>query len=200
MKNWWTIALGVVFGLLGAGIIWLVSQPPRGTAIKLLPPPTPLPIQIHIIGEVNDPGVYALSVESRVKDAVEAAGGFTDYAKRSALNLAAPLEDGIQIQVPLDTQIEAPTLMATSVKDNNDPSKNTNPPIESNSNQININSADQPTLETLSGIGPVIAQEIISFREEYGPFKSIEEIQKVSGIGPVKFENIRDFITVDEQR
>ena len=199
MKSWWAVALGVVFGLLGAGVVLLASQPPRGNAITLLPPPTPLRIQVQISGEVQNPGVYALPPESRVQAAVEAAGGLTNKANSQAVNLAAPLEDGSWVQIPSQIQTETPAKVGTS-EDNQVPSNLLSPPEESPFEYININTADQATLETLSGIGPVTAQKIIAFREENGPFTSIEEIQKVSGIGPVTFEKIKDFITVKEQQ
>lgn len=197
MKNWWIVALGVVLGLLGAGIIWLASQPPRGNPITLLPPPTPIPIQVHISGDVKNPGVYALPLDSRVQDAIEAAGGFTEEANKTVLNLAALLEDGARVHVPIQDQLEIPIpTIITPSKDENSTSRGTSLHPESPSQLININYADQAALETLTGIGPVTAQSIIAFCEEIGLFTSVEEIQKVSGIGPAKFEKIKDYITV----
>ena len=200
MKNWWTLALGVVFGVLSAGILYLASQPPRGNPIVLLPPPTPIPFQVHISGEVQNPGVYAISPGSRLQDAIEAAGGFTTEADSTSLNLASLLEDGIRVQVPTQPQVETPSPdKAASAEPQESKSKPTSPPADNSSAiLININNANQEELETLSGVGPATAQKIIAFREENGPFTSIEEIQKVSGIGPVTFENIQDFIPVDE--
>ena len=199
MKNWWNVTLGVVIGLLASGVILLASQHPRGIPIKLLPPPTPIPIQIHISGEVQNPGVYDLPIGSRVKDAIEAAGGYTENANNTALNLAATLEDGAQVQVPTKPQMETPSPAApTTPEHEGAPSLPTTPNTEPLSQPININTADQASLETLTGIGPVKAETIITFREEYGPFSSIEEIQKVPGIGPVTFEKIKDFLTVGE--
>jgi competence protein ComEA len=200
MNKWWSVALGVIFGLLSAGILWLTSQPPRGNAITLLPPPTPIPIQVHVKGEVQSPGVYALSPESRVQDAITAAGGFKAQANEAGLNLAAPLQDGSQVQVPAQTPVAIPSLTAASFpKAQESPSQPTGqasePPVVI---LININTAGQEELETLTGIGPVTAEKIIAFREENGAFTSIEEIQKVSGIGPATFEKIKDFITVDK--
>ncbi len=131
MKNWWVLALGVVFGLLGAGIIFLSSQPPRGNAIALLPPPTPIPIQVHISGEIQNPGVYALPVNSRVQDIIEAAGGFTENANSTSLNLAAQLEDGMRVQVPAQIRDEAPSpTAATSTKDAETPPQPISPPAD----------------------------------------------------------------------
>ncbi len=199
MKSWWAIVLGAIFGLLSAGIILLASQPPRGNAIVLLPPPTPIPIQVHISGEITNPGVNALSPESRVQDAIQAAGGLTSEANSSGLNLAALLEDGMRVQVPaqIPTETSSPLTGADSKEQQN--SSQTKPSaVQFSSNLININTASHEELETLSGIGPATALKIIAFWEENGLFTSIEEIQKVSGIGPVTFEKIEDFITVGE--
>ena len=196
MKNWWAVALGVVFGVLAAGVILLASQPPRGHPIELLPPPTPVPIQVHVSGAVTNPGVYALPPQSRVQDAIDAAGGFDEDADPSSLNLAALLEDGALIRVPAlePTFTPAPRGAATPAETAPPAGEPAAPAPE----MININTATQEELETLSGIGPVTARKIIEYRESNGPFTAIEEIQKVSGIGPVTFEKIKDFITVGE--
>lgn len=200
MNKWWAVALGVIFGLLSAGILWLASQPPRGNAITLLPPPTPIPIQVHVKGAVQSPGVYALPPESRVQDAIAAAGGFAPQADETALNLAAPLVDGAQVEIPLKIQEVVPPPPAEGAPIPPDqPSPTSSAPTASPStSKVNINTASQEELETLSGIGPVTAEKIITFRTENGLFTSIEEIQKVSGIGPATFEKIKDSITVDE--
>jgi len=197
MKNWWTVALGVVFGLLAAGVVTLASQPPRGHPIELLPPPTPVPIQVHISGAVQNPGLYALLPGSRVQDAIEAAGGLSDNADLSGLNLAAPLEDGSLIQISTLQPTIAPTEQPLpSSRALVLPVVEPPPTEDSETALININTASQAELETLSGIGPVTAQKIIDYRNANGPFAAIDEIQKVSGIGPATFEKIKDFITV----
>ena len=198
MKHWWVVALGVVIGLLSAGVLWLASLPPRGNPITLLPPPTPVPIQVHVDGAVEAPGVYALPPESRVQDALAVAGGLTDEAEAAGLNLAAKLEDGQQVTVPTQIRVEVSTPQTPEQPQAGDPPTEAPSTSGPNFSLININTATQGELETLSGIGPVTAQKIIAFREENGPFTSIEEIQKVSGIGPVTFEKISGFITVEE--
>jgi len=92
MKTWWGIALGILCGLLGAAVIQLASSQPRGSAVQLQPPPTPLPILVHVTGAVTQPGVYALPGNCRVRDAVEAAGGTVMGADTGVLNLAAFLQ------------------------------------------------------------------------------------------------------------
>ena len=189
MKTWWWLVVGVLFGLLGAGVILLTSSPPRGTAITLLPPPTPPPLQVHVAGAVQRPGVYLLPQESRVRDAVEAAGGFSADAQINGINLAAFLEDGIQLFIPGDNQVSNRSGAQIA--------------IDQTAGQysiaiININAASQAELETLPNIGPVMAQKIIAYRNEFGDFKNIAELLKVSGIGTATFEAIKAFITVGD--
>lgn len=195
MKNWWGVALGVVCGLLGAGAIWLASSPPRGNPIQLLPPPTPAPIQVHVTGEVIEPGVCLLPVGSRVQDAIQAAGGFSDEANEE-LNLAAVLQDGDRVQVASTIQAqEAPGSESTLGAPANAAGQQ---PSSGLVRVVNINTASQAELETLSGIGPVTALKIIDYREANGLFIGIEDIQKVSGIGPVTFEKFKEQITVGD--
>jgi competence protein ComEA len=77
------------------------SSPPGGNPIKSLPPPSPIPIKVHVSGEVDNPRVYTLPLNSRIQDTIQAAGGFTDLADSMALNLAALLQDGSQVHVPI---------------------------------------------------------------------------------------------------
>jgi competence protein ComEA len=180
----WMLA-GILVGLLSAGIFSLVSSKPRGHAVELHLPPTPGPIQIHVCGAVNQPGVYTLPLDSIVQQAIEAAGGLTSEAVASALNLAAILEDGQQVYVPKqeDHTVSLPSSAITTVDST---------PGE----LININTASASELDLLPGIGPSLANKIIEHRQSYGPFTSIEDIINVSGIGPAKFEELRDLITV----
>jgi competence protein ComEA len=188
MKKFWGIAFGVTCGLLGAGILLLAVTRPRGDPIKLIPPPSPAPIIVHVAGAVNEPGVHTLPNGSRVKDAVERSGGLADDADSDLINLAKPLKDGEQIWVPAEDPVKVIDVsdeLTTKGDQKNQPAQ-----------RININSASQADLETLPGIGPVIAQAIIQFRLENGPFEALNEIQSVSGIGPVTFEKIQSLITI----
>lgn len=196
MKSWTLVAMGVLFGLLGAGAVFLASQPPRGTAIELLPPPTQAPMQVHVVGAVRNPGVYALPRQSRVEDAIAAAGGFAENAQPEGLNLAAELQDGVQVEVPVLQPTAAPKVVATGSTSEEQPAAESESPEIPE--VININTASQELLETLSGIGPVTAEKIIAYREANGGFALIEEIQKVKGIGPATFEKIKDKICVED--
>lgn len=190
MKSWWLVVLVVLVGLIGAAGLWLASSPPRGVPIQLLPPPTPLPIQVYVTGAVNKPGVYALDVNDRVQDAIDAAGGFSQDSISNTINLAAPLQDGVQISVP--------SIFGSQESSEDSSSGTRGSSLLTSEFLININTATQFELEILEGIGPVIATEIISYRQSEGDFESIEDLQKVPGIGPGIFENIKDQITVIE--
>jgi len=183
------IAFGVVCGLLGAGILFLTSRPPRGDVILLSPPPTPRLWVVQISGAIVNPGVYELPAGSRVRDAVLAAGGLAAEADVSAINLAAPLEDGQSIVIQAIVTLEPPLAQKSA------PLSVTVEPASSRS--ININTAALEELVDLPDIGPVIAQSIIDFRTTNGLFTAIEEIMKVPGIGQVTFEKIKGLITVE---
>jgi competence protein ComEA len=143
---------------------------------------------VHITGAVLDPGVYTQPPGSRVMDAIQAAGGLTNEADTTLINLARIVEDGMQIWVP--------SKSVDNFVGENPGGGVLDTPAAHQQGLININTATQSELETLSGIGPVIAKAIMQYRQENGPFEEIEAIQSVSGIGPVTFEKIRDFITV----
>lgn len=184
------LLIGVLFGLLSAGMILLVSRPKAGRAILLRPAPTLRPVVINIDGAVLAPGVYTLPVESRVVDAVEAAGGFSENASFGSVNLAAELEDGGHIYIPArnPTADHAEELTGSAIG------------LSESGEMIslvNINQASLDALISLPGIGPVTAAKIISYREEQF-FTRIEEIQKVPGIGPATFEQIKIYLTVGE--
>lgn len=189
-KSWWSLPLGMMLGLLTAGLVLLMSRPSRGASVLLRPPPTPLPLVIAVDGCVRSPGVYALPRNSRVRDAVQAAGGYTAEADTRAVNLAAALEDGDHLLVPNREQPGA--AGAVQSKD-----LVRSPTPASDRFPIDINHASQEELESLPGIGPVTAEKIIRYREEH-PFTMIEEIQKVPGIGPATYQEIRLLIQVDK--
>ena len=199
MKPWWAVAFGVLCGFLGAGILVLVTSPPRGPAIILLPAPTRAPLVVHVTGAVARPGVYTLPHGSRSLDAIEAAGGFLPDAQSSSLNLAAFLTDGERILVgvrPVPTPTHSISTNINQAIPTLSPSaQGAQPAVPPG--LININTANQVELESLPGIGPALAGRIIAYREQLGPFMKLEDIQKVSGIGPAIFSNIKDLITLE---
>lgn len=186
----WVLLVAIV-SLIGVGGLWLASRPPRGAPIQLLPPPSPAPILVHVSGAVNHPGVYTLEPGSRVQVAILAAGGLRQDAISQTINLAATLQDGSQLWIPstLDSQ---PDLNGSAAE----PMGTTR---LASSGLVDINTANQAELETLSGIGPVLAAEIITYRETEGDFNTIEDLQKVPGIGPATFEKIQAWITVTSE-
>jgi competence protein ComEA len=200
MSKWWGVAFGVIGGLLGAGLLYLVTRPVRGEAIQLLPLPTSMPLSVHVSGAVLHPGVYSLTEGCRVGQAVEAAGGALPEADPGPINLAAFVQDGERIWIPFKT-LPTPTgevsLPGTRSGEIGSPGgEQLLDPAEAPSGPVNINTASQADLESLPGIGPVIAGRIIAFRQENGPFTRIEEIQDVSGIGLATYEKIKELISV----
>lgn len=191
-NRWWKLAFGIIGSLLVVGLVLLVSGPPRGEAVTLLPPPTPPPILVHVTGAVAQPGVYTLQADSRVQDAVQAAGGLLPQADLQGVNLAAFVHDGDQLFIPTIPPTSLPSSPETP--EPGTPWPDTRSPTISK--LININTATLAELESLPEIGPVTAQKIIEYRQKNGPFKKIEDIMKVPGIGEKTFEAIKLLITV----
>lgn len=148
-------------------------------------------IVIYIIGSVGTPGIYELNVNSRVSDAVNAAGGLLEDADLSKINLAFKLEDGQKITIP---SINDKTNEEVTYEDfiTSEPGNIISDSSSNNSNtKININTASQTELESLPGVGPSIAEKIINYRTENGNFKSIDDLKNVSGIGESKYNEIK---------
>jgi len=138
---------------------------------------------VDVAGAVRKPGVFEFQPGDRVIDAVERAGGALEKADLTLLNLAAPLTDGQQILVPKKGETPSGVPVAGGVSGG---------PTA----LVNVNSADEATLETLNGVGPVLAAAIIQYRTEHGPFASIDQLDEVSGIGPATLEDLRSQVTV----
>lgn len=153
-------------------------------------------IKVHITGAIQKEGIVELEENSRIADAVEAAGGLKEDADMSKINLAYILEDGMKIIIPSinDKDKQEENIQNTEnveIVDTIPESSN-----KSGTSTVNINKATQTELETLPGIGPSTALKIINYREENGKFTSIEDLKKISGIGESKFENIKGLISV----
>lgn len=166
-------------------------------------------IYVYVTGEVNNSGVMVLNEGSRIIDAINAAGGTTDKADISKVNLAYVLEDGMKLNIPnsedLNKNPEFDYITIGSSDGTNTNVNNINTSIgrtsktnseKNNTSVININTASQTELETLPGIGPSLALKIIKYRNEVGKFNSIEDIKNVSGIGENKFNEIKSYICV----
>jgi competence protein ComEA len=162
------------------------NQAAPSASPAMIPSATPTPgsrIGVDVIGAVQQPGVYYLESPARIADAIEAAGGFAPDADREKINLASHLTDGQQVRVPRVGELAQTEPDSASA-------------AESADSTVNINQADAAILDTLDGIGPATAEAIVEYRMSSGPFKQIEDIQDVKGIGPALFSKIKDQITV----
>ena len=148
-------------------------------------------IIVHITGEVNKLGIVNLKENSRIADAINAAGGSTKNADLNKINLAYILEDGQKIYIPNKSEKIENNEYIIDGSGNN---------AKSNSlkevGKVNINEAMQTELEQLPGIGPSLATRIIEYREQNGKFNNVEDLQNVKGIGDAKFNDIKDKVTV----
>jgi competence protein ComEA len=188
------VVLAVTLG--GAGL-WYARSLPKPVTIGAPPPsvgavgapvgtspsPSPAAIIVDVAGEVKKPGVYEFTEGERVIDALNAAGGPKHDANLAALNLAAPLADGSQVLVPATVAATAPGFSSGST-------------TSGGTTLINVNTADAIQLQELPGIGEVLSAAIVKYREDNGPFASVDQLDEVSGIGPATLENIRDLVTV----
>ena len=150
---------------------------------------SPAEISVYVSGQVKTPAVVTLQDEGNLRliDAVNAAGGLTEFADSEKINLAEPLFDGQHIHVPTKEIFfgELPDEKKSSAKNFGD--------------VVNINTADEKTLTNLPGVGPSTAKKIIEYREHNGNFKTIDDIKKVRGIGDKKFEKMKEFLAVDDE-
>ena len=149
-------------------------------------------IFVHVCGEVVLPGVYELAEGSRIYQAVEMAGGFTENAAGDFLNMAGILEDGMKIQIP--NQEEASRWGSREADSYSGISAGLDGGADNS--KVNLNSASKEQLMTLKGIGEARAEAIIAYRQEYGPFAEIEDIMEVPGIKEAAFQKIKEDITV----
>ena len=179
-------------------------------------------IYVYVTGEVNIPGVVILRKGSRIVDAINSAGGATSEADLSKVNLVYVLSDGMKVNIPNSGDLKNNSgfeyITMNSGEDSSDDyvtnrsdesmdnSENIDGSYDSTSGSVgsgdksysvvNINTATQTELESLPGIGPSLALKIINYRKENGKFSSIEDLKNVSGIGDVRFENLRKYIKV----
>ena len=131
-------------------------------------------VTVHVAGAVNRPGVYRLEAGSRVHEAIDAAGGPTAAADTDRVNLAAPLVDGAQVRLPEIGELAVDWPEPAGL--------------------VDINSADIATLEGLPGIGPSLARAIVDERERSGPFRGVDDLNRVSGLGPARIDALRDLV------
>ena len=192
ISQWWfdlhfsrnqKIALAIVAAIVLALSVLIVLR--GNTQITAAPEIIPITIAepeifVDVTGAVNRPGVYSLTGRSRVIDAIKAAGDSAPGADLSTINLARVLNDGEQIYV--DSTVVNSSGQRVSKKVASGP--------------ININRATLRQLDALNGIGPVIAGRIIEYRKKNGSFLTIDDLQKVSGIGAAKFAQIKSKVRI----
>jgi len=168
------VSVAVAAVVLSALVVWSLWPAPTVEVAEVSPQASSAPatlVVVHVAGQVRDAGLRELPANARVADAVEAAGGFAEEADESAVNLARPVMDGEQIFVP---HRDAPAGQGP----------------------VNLNRADVATLEELPGIGPVLAERIVVDREANGPFPSVAQLVRVSGVGESVVEQLADLATV----
>ena len=163
-------------------------------AVAPLEPVAALPsrrsLVVHVVGAVRRPGLLRLAEGARVADAVARAGGATRRADLAALNLAAPLVDGVQVLVPL----RAPPAAAAAAPDAGEDAA-MGPSYAGAAGKPSLATATAEELDELPGVGPITAQKILDYRAEHGPFRSVDDLDAVPGIGPARIEQLRDLVT-----
>jgi competence protein ComEA len=187
LRNWWfdlhysqtqkraLLVIGSLILLLSVFIVARGNSQPD-EAMQVVPITIAEPeIFVDVTGAVNKPGVYTLNGKSRVIDAIKAAGDSAPGADLSTINLARVLHDGEQIYVDSTIVNSSGVRVSKAVR----------------SGPININRATARQLDALDGVGPVIAQRIVDYRKINGSFLTIDDLQKVSGIGAAKFAQIK---------
>lgn len=187
VSQWWfdlhfsnkqkkALAVIAVAILLGSVVVVVQGNSSPQASAEILPVTIAEPeIFVDVTGAVNNPGVYSLTGRSRVIDAIKAAGDSAPGADLSTINLARVLNDGEQIYVDSTVVNSAGQRVSKKLP----------------SGPININRATARQLDALDGIGPVIAARIVEYRKVNGSFLSVEDLQKVSGIGAAKFAQIK---------
>ena len=183
------LAAGLAGGLGGVIVLLVVllARSPRDTVIlNVEPDHDPNQLRVWVGGEVARPGIYTLARGARVADALAAAGGALESGDTSGLGLAAPVADSDQITVPARQAAALPA--ATGSASGPSPPQAIGP--------ININTASAAELDALPGIGPALAGRVIDYREQHGPFQTLDELAEVSGISDRMVDELRALITI----
>lgn len=184
-------------------------------------PATPSSIRVHVIGRVNDPGVHEISANGRIIDAIDAAGGMASGAHPGSLNMAQPVCDGCQILIPSsgNGKVIAPSgVQGGGGSPGGQPAPGGAPGGSgalagaaaapgvvngaatqggpASGDLVDLNTATVEQLQTIDGVGPVMAERIFTWRQEHGRFTSVDELQEIDGIGPKKFAKLKDRVRV----
>lgn len=185
------LAALVLLILLGVGglLMFIDSSRPKGVEFPVKA--TLKPVYAHICGAVMKPGVIRLKAGTRVFEALQKAGGSLPNADLSQVNLAQLVEDGEQIYLPVKGETPRPGTVTSRKKTR---TKNMTKPKFTG--PIDLNRATQIQLEGVPGIGPALAERIISYRKDHGLFRTYEELDNVTGIGKSTLEKFRAFLFV----
>ena len=184
-------------------------------------PATPSSIRVHVIGRVNDPGVHEIPVNGRIIDAIDAAGGMASGAHPGSPNMAQPVCDGCQILIPAsgNGKVIAPSgVQGGGGSPDGQPAPSGAPGGSgalagaaaapgvvngaatqggpASGDLVDLNTATVEQLQTIDGVGPVMAERIFTWRQEHGRFTSVDELQEIDGIGPKKFAKLKDRVRV----
>jgi len=175
------LGLVVLSAAVGLGIMRGQAQPVQSVPIDASTDEVVVSgeLYVHVLGHVAEPGLYVLDLDARVVDALAAAGGTLDDADLQAVNLARPLSDGEQLIVP---------MIGATAEDGSTSS--------GGDGLIDLNNAEQSELETLPGIGPALAQRIVSWRDDNGRFNSVDDLLVVAGIGDKVLAGLKDLVRV----
>ena len=205
--SWRAVAGAAAILLVAVGGCLALRSEERAAAV-VLPRASPVPpvtnasrgpgsqdaeIVVHAAGAVARPGVYRLVPTARVVDLLEAAGGPVAGAELRGINLAAPLADGARVHFPRSGE-DPPAEVAIVEAPPGQPGADSDTGVSTV--LVDLNEAGAAELESLPGIGPVTAAAIVAHRQREGPFRSVESLQEVTGIGPVKLSRIEDLVTV----
>ncbi len=145
----------------------------------------PIEVVVDVAGAVRRPGVYHLSQGSRITDAIARAGGMTPHAQAASVDLAAPLADGEQVLVPSAGAAAGAAAASAPAGPSGAPTA---------AAPVDLNTATAAQLDALPGIGPTTAQKIIDYRQQHGPYTSIDDLDAISGIGPAKIDSLRGLV------
>ncbi|MYB47714.1 MAG: ComEA family DNA-binding protein [Dehalococcoidia bacterium] len=184
------VIIVAAIAVAAGGVVLFLRDGDDGEPVKIIAPPTvsseisqaEAESKAYVTGAVRHPGLYTIKEGDRLADLIDLAGGITEDADMQAVNLAVRVNDQDHWTVPM---VGEPTVVPSNAVS-----------IEPTSGKIDINTADAKLLETLPGIGETRAQAIISHREEHGPFKRVDDIVAVPGIGAATLEGLRDLVEV----
>jgi competence protein ComEA len=194
------VGLGVAALVIVAG--WWLVRPsardvetdlPVASTVPLASPPSIAAVEVvvQVAGAVTQPGVYRLAEGARVVDLVEAAGGALADADLQALALAGRLTDGQRVQVPRQGEVLPPSVLGVPAADASGAGGASAPMTP-----VDLNAATMAELDALPGIGPATAQAILTYRERNGPFRTVDDLGEVQGIGPARLDALRDLVRV----